>query len=66
MAKGRSGAGVLFAVALLFVFAIQCNYVEGHVYTVGGVQGWGPFSYSKWLSTARFSDGDMLGKCFKG
>lgn len=64
MAKGGGSAGLIFAVALLIAFASQCSSVEGGTYTVGGAQGWGFSSYSKWLSKApRFNAGDIMSEC---
>jgi len=63
MAKGGGSAGLVLALGLLILVASQCAYVEGAraIYTVGGIQGWGPFAYSRWLATVpKLKAGDQL------
>lgn len=61
MAKGGGSAGLVLALGLLILVASQCFYVEGAVYHVGGVQGWGPFDYQQWLvKVPKMKAGDRL------
>ncbi|GLJ12794.1 hypothetical protein SUGI_0197950 [Cryptomeria japonica] len=55
--QGRGSAVLL--VVLIVVVNLQWRSVEGHVYTVGGTQGWGFHSYKK-FSAVKYRAGDSL------